>query len=75
VPRAAVEAIETTLALMTAAERRRLPTLERGREDVVVAGLAILRLAMDTFGAEAVQVSEYGLREGLLVDWAHRCLR
>ena len=74
VPRPAVEEIEATLARMTAAERRRLPTLERGREDVVVAGLAILRLAMDTFGAESVQVSEYGLREGLLVDWAHRRL-
>jgi len=72
VPRAALEDIAARLATMTTEERRNLPTLERGREDVIVAGMAILRLVLDTCGAEAIQVSENGLREGLIVDWMAR---
>ncbi len=72
VPRAAIEDIAMRLATMTTTERRSLPTLERGREDVIVAGMAILRRTLDTFGADAIQVSEHGLREGLIVDWMAR---
>ncbi len=72
VPRAALGGIAVRLAGMTGAERRRLPSLERGREDLVLAGFAILSGVLDLFQAEAVRVSEYGLREGVLVDWAER---
>lgn len=72
VPRAAVESIARRLSGLSSAERRRLPTLERGREDVIVAGLAILRRILDVCGADEVRVSEYGLREGLIVDWVER---
>jgi exopolyphosphatase/guanosine-5'-triphosphate,3'-diphosphate pyrophosphatase len=72
VPRVFIEEIAVRLARMTTVERRKLPTLEPGREDVIVAGLAILRLILDAFEAPAVQVSEYGLREGLIVEWAER---
>lgn len=74
VPRAALAGISDRLARMTGAERRRLPSLERGREDVVLAGLAILSGVLDLFQAHEVRVSEYGLREGLVVDWALRNL-
>lgn len=75
VPRAAIEEIAARLARMSAVERRSLPTLEPGREDVIVAGLAILRRALDLFGVDHVRVSEYGLREGLIVDWIERHCR
>jgi exopolyphosphatase/guanosine-5'-triphosphate,3'-diphosphate pyrophosphatase len=74
VPRAALAGIASRLARMTGAERRRLPSLERGREDVILAGLAILAGVLDLFQAHEVRVSEYGLREGLVVDWAERNL-
>lgn len=74
VPRAALDGIVARLARMTGDERRELPSLERGREDVILAGLAILTGVLDLFEAHEVRVSEYGLREGLVVDWAERNL-
>lgn len=72
VPRAALGGIAGRLARMTGDERCRLPSLERGREDLILAGLAILSGVLDLFQADDVRVSEYGLREGVLVDWAER---
>jgi exopolyphosphatase/guanosine-5'-triphosphate,3'-diphosphate pyrophosphatase len=74
IPRSAVRDVAARLAGMPAAERRRLPSLDRGREDVILAGLAILGETLDLFGADEVRVSEYGLREGLVIDWAERHL-
>ncbi|MFZ5863620.1 MAG: hypothetical protein ACOYXR_12350 [Nitrospirota bacterium] len=74
IPRSAVRAVAARLAGMTAEQRRTLPSLDRGREDVILAGLAILGETLDLFGAEEVRVSEYGLREGLVIDWAERHL-
>lgn len=74
VPRTAIEEISNHLARLSSVERRRLPTLDPGREDVVMAGLAILRRVLDLFGVDEVRVSEYGLREGLIVDWIDRHL-
>lgn len=71
-PRAALSGLTARLGRMTAEERRRLPSLERGREDVIFAGLAILDAVLDLFHADEVRVSEYGLREGLVVDWVER---
>jgi exopolyphosphatase/guanosine-5'-triphosphate,3'-diphosphate pyrophosphatase len=73
-PRAALSGLTARLGRMTAEERRRLPSLERGREDVIFAGLAILDAVLDLFQAEEVRVSEYGLREGLVVDWLERSI-
>ena len=72
VPRAALKGLTSRLARMKGEERRQLPSLERGREDVILAGLAILAGVLDLFEAQEVRVSEYGLREGLVVDWAER---
>jgi exopolyphosphatase/guanosine-5'-triphosphate,3'-diphosphate pyrophosphatase len=74
IPRSAVRDVAARLSRMTADERRLLPSLDRGREDVILAGLAILGEALDFLGAEDVRVSEYGLREGLVIDWAARHL-
>ena len=49
-----------------------MPGLEPGREYVIVAGTMILRRLMETFIFSTCLVSDYGLREGILVDRAMR---
>ena len=53
----------------TAQERSLLPSLEKGREDIIVAGTAILMLTMDRLECSEILVSDYGLREGVLLDF------
>ena len=48
-------------------ERLQLKALERGREDLIIAGTAIVLQTMNTFACEEVVVSEYGLREGIIL--------
>lgn len=52
----------------TAQERSLLPSLEKGREDIIVAGTAILITTMDRLECDQLLVSDYGLREGILLD-------
>lgn len=68
VSRPVVDRIHAELAALPAARRLLVPGLVRGREDLIVAGLAILRAAMDRLGAGAVRISTGGLLEGLLVE-------
>lgn len=67
--RNAVQRWERTLTRMSAARRRALPAVEPGREDLIIAGTAILFHVMDRLGAGSVLVSDAGLREGIIVDW------
>jgi exopolyphosphatase/guanosine-5'-triphosphate,3'-diphosphate pyrophosphatase len=53
-------------------QRRGWPGLEAGREDVIVAGTIILRGVMEGLGFSECLVSDYGLREGILLDLAAR---
>ncbi len=64
--------LEKQLLGKTAVERLRMPGLEKGREHVIVAGTMILRRFMETFGFNTCLVSDFGLREGVLVDRATR---
>ncbi len=63
-----VEAILQTMCAMTLEERLNLPALEQGREDLIIAGTAVTLAAMEAFEVEDLTVSEYGLREGLLLE-------
>jgi exopolyphosphatase/guanosine-5'-triphosphate,3'-diphosphate pyrophosphatase len=56
------------LAQMTLAERRKLPGLEPGREDIILAGGLITVQLMDTFGFSQFRVSDAGLLEGLFFN-------
>ena len=60
--------LENDLLSRTAVERSQLPGLEPGREGVIMAGTIILRIVMDVFGFTQCLVSDYGLREGIIVD-------
>jgi len=70
-----IRGLERELLVRTKAQRRGLPGLEAGREDIVVAGTLILHGIMDTMGFTEGLVSDVGLREGLLLDLAQRITR
>ena len=48
-------------------ERLQLEALERGREDLIIAGTAIVLQTLNIFGCQELAVSEYGLREGIIL--------
>jgi exopolyphosphatase / guanosine-5'-triphosphate,3'-diphosphate pyrophosphatase len=62
--------LERELLSRTQEERRGMPGLEPGREEVIVAGAIILRAVMNTLGKDECRVSNFGLREGLLLSAA-----
>ncbi len=67
-----VTRLEAQLLGRSKQQREGLPGLERGREDVIVAGAIILRTMMETRGMPNVRVSDLGLREGVLLHLANR---
>lgn len=56
------------LMAATAAERRRMPGLELRRADLVPAGAMLLATAMELFGFDELTVSEWALREGMVLE-------
>ena len=56
------------LARLPLQERRRVPGLEPGRADVIVAGAIVCLGAMEDLGFASLTVSDGGLREGILLD-------
>ncbi|MFQ5736855.1 MAG: exopolyphosphatase [Thermodesulfobacteriota bacterium] len=56
------------LAKLTLKERKGILSLEKGREDLIIAGTAITLLSMDAFGFEEITVSDAGLLEGIIID-------
>jgi exopolyphosphatase/guanosine-5'-triphosphate,3'-diphosphate pyrophosphatase len=69
-----IRGLEEKILRRTKAERRGMPGLEAGREDVIAAGSLILRRVMETFGFTSCLVSDLGLREGVVIDLAARLL-
>jgi exopolyphosphatase/guanosine-5'-triphosphate,3'-diphosphate pyrophosphatase len=70
---AAIRALLVRLGGLHVAERARLPCLEPGRADLIIPGIAITLAVMDGLGIDDLLVSDYGLREGILLDavgWA-----
>jgi exopolyphosphatase/guanosine-5'-triphosphate,3'-diphosphate pyrophosphatase len=48
-------------------EREEILTLEKGREDLIIPGSAIVLSVMDSFGFSSMKVSDAGLLEGLIL--------
>ena len=67
-----IRELEQTLLSGKKTDRIGLPGLEKGREEVIVAGAIIIRTAMETLGMSSVLVSDLGLREGVLIDLVMR---
>ena len=64
----AVERMGARLGGMTLEERGRIPALSGGREDLIIPGAALVEETMRRAGKEWMLVSDYGLREGLLME-------
>jgi exopolyphosphatase/guanosine-5'-triphosphate,3'-diphosphate pyrophosphatase len=69
-PLSTIKRLEQALMTKVGPQRLAMPGLEPGREYVIVAGTVILRRVMETFGLNSCLVSDFGLREGILVDLA-----
>jgi exopolyphosphatase/guanosine-5'-triphosphate,3'-diphosphate pyrophosphatase len=67
-PRKTVESILAKLLAISREERCCIPGLERGREDLIIPGLLIILVVMEQCGYDTLHVSDYGLREGVLLD-------
>jgi exopolyphosphatase/guanosine-5'-triphosphate,3'-diphosphate pyrophosphatase len=63
-----LEAVHDELFRRTTAHRRRLPGLEPRRADLIPAGSMVLMTAMDLFEQDAMTVSDWALREGIVLD-------
>jgi exopolyphosphatase/guanosine-5'-triphosphate,3'-diphosphate pyrophosphatase len=62
------ELVEEIIAAPTPAARAHLAGLDAGRADIILAGALILEQVMDQLGLDEVLVSDYALREGVLLD-------
>ncbi len=51
-----------------ASKRKRIPGLDERRVDIIVAGAILLEEVIVGFGLDAITISEYALREGVLYD-------
>ena len=69
-----IDAAIALFAGMTNEERGRLPGIQAGREDVILAGALIAREACLAFGLDAVRVSEADLLEGTALALAEGSL-
>ena len=62
-----IRRIYTLLLPLSLEERLAIPGLEKGREDLIIAGILITLHTMERFGFTTFKVSDYGLLEGLIV--------
>lgn len=53
---------------LTPEQRLLLPGMEKGREDLIVAGILITLKTMDLFGFDSLTVSDTGILEGILLS-------
>jgi exopolyphosphatase/guanosine-5'-triphosphate,3'-diphosphate pyrophosphatase len=72
--RETVNAIVQQLSVSTLKERRSLPGLEPGREDIILAGAVVTGEIMERFGFSTMIVSDWGLREGIVLDLYEKIL-
>jgi exopolyphosphatase/guanosine-5'-triphosphate,3'-diphosphate pyrophosphatase len=63
-----IKSIFSDIASVTAHERAHYIPFEQERLDIIVPGTLILLTLMEAFGFKEVIVSNYGLREGILID-------
>jgi exopolyphosphatase/guanosine-5'-triphosphate,3'-diphosphate pyrophosphatase len=63
-----LDALVEKLAGMTPAERRRVPGIKPERGDLILAGAVVVQTVLDVCGFDAIEVTEAGLREGVLFE-------
>ncbi len=65
--RSDIETLNQSLKDKSLNQRLALKALEQGREDLIIAGTAIVLETMRTFQCDPLLVSEYSLREGIIL--------
>lgn len=70
VTRGEIEHILETLAAMSADERRHVEGLNPDRADIILAGLGATAEVMARLDARELEISRYGIREGILLEAA-----
>ena len=70
--RETVKTIVQILSASTLKQRRSLPGLETGREDIILAGAVVAEEIMERFVFQTMLVSDWGLREGIVLDLYER---
>jgi exopolyphosphatase/guanosine-5'-triphosphate,3'-diphosphate pyrophosphatase len=63
------------LERMSQAERAALPGIDEARAEILVPGALVLEQVLRLTGAKSIRLSDYGVREGLVVDWLRRHAR
>lgn len=63
-----IQSLQDDLKAMSIDERLRLKPLEKGREDLIIAGTALVLETLRAFGRSELLVSEYSLREGIILS-------
>jgi len=63
-----IEALFFRLAGVRAAERKRIPGLEEGREDLILSGIRIVLKIMEIFRVDRLMVVDSGLLEGVMAE-------
>jgi exopolyphosphatase/guanosine-5'-triphosphate,3'-diphosphate pyrophosphatase len=66
--REAITGIVALLSTSTLRERKNIPGLESGREDIILAGAMVAQEIMERYGYREMFVSDWGLREGIIID-------
>lgn len=64
----AIRRIFDRLLPLTPEQRLLLPGMEKGREDLIVAGILITLKTMELFGFDSLTVSDTGILEGILLS-------
>ena len=72
VDRADLEAVHDEIMSRPLASRRRMEGLDARRADLIPAGSTTLLVAMDAFGLRRLTVSDWALREGIVLDAINR---
>lgn len=70
--RAQLRAAAKLICSLPMEKRRQISGINPDRADIIVAGTAILETLMDELGLTEINISERGLREGLLIDHISR---
>lgn len=70
--RSRIERLLAELGALPVAARARLPGLDPGRADLIIPGISICLASMGAWGATSLVVSEFAVREGILIDHLRR---
>lgn len=68
-------AVDSVLSKAEPAERAKIPGLDPARADIIAAGAVILSEIFDVLGLKAMTISDFALREGIILDTIEKFYR